>query len=70
MQIGFIQMFDKEADAIEALGFITDAFPNYNHQLVKTCNQVQLQTSFGGETKIDSFGDLNENVVYLVTSLP
>ncbi len=70
MKTGYIQIFDKEGDAVTALGRISGIFPDYNHDLLKKCNQVQIWKTIGGETSSDIVGELNDEIVYVVTSMP
>ncbi len=70
MQIGYIQIFDTQADAMQALGYMTTTFPEFDHSLAKTCNQVQVQATVKGTTTLTPYGDLNAGIVYVVASLP
>jgi hypothetical protein len=69
MNASFVRLFDKKADAVEALGYMSGAFPDHDHHLVDTSNQVQIWATIAGATDAKTYGELNDDTIFLVLSL-
>lgn len=69
MKASFVQIYDKQDDAEEALGYISGAYPDHDHKLVTTSNQIQVWTKINGASEAHTFGELNDAVVFLVLSI-
>lgn len=69
MKVSYIQVFDVREDAVRALGRLHSLFPDNANSMVETSNQIQLWSKVKNMVDHDIFGELDDEVVYLVLSL-
>ena len=69
MKTSFIQVFDSEGAAREALGAITRAFPEHLHSPIRMSNQVQVRAKVDGTTDTKTYGAPDDDTVFLVLSI-
>lgn len=70
MKTGFVQIFDTQADAEEALGNVHATLPGYSHRIVDSCQQVQVRSRLQGADQNAVYGAPDAQTTYLVLSLP
>ena len=70
MKTSFLQIFDKKDEAIGAAAFMSGEYPDHDHSLIESSNQIQIWRKLGGQELTEVLGSPNESIVFLVISTP
>ncbi len=68
MKTSFVQIFDKKDDAITAASYMSDTFPDHEHEVIDSSRQIQVWTKVGSEQDGKTYGAPDDKVLFMVLS--
>lgn len=68
MNVSFVRIFDKKADAVTALGFMESTYGSHTH-ILKPQEQVQVWNQTGGKSDVAVYGAPDPEQMWLLVSI-
>ncbi len=69
MKVSYVQLFDSEQRANEALAYAVLSFPNNENRLISNSTQIQVLGRMGNQNFGRAYGALDDEITYLVLSI-